>query len=56
MLLLGKSTEQILQPNFVKMSSLMQIGLLSTQPHKKCKGELLAQKIKPLAFEMQKEH
>lgn len=34
----------------------MQIGLLSTQPHNKCKGGLLAQKIKSLGFEMQKEH
>lgn len=34
----------------------MQIGLLSTQPHKKCKGELLDQKMKPLGFEMQKGH
>lgn len=57
MLMLGKSIEPILQPNFVKMSSsLMQIGLLSTQPHKKCKGGLLALKIKLLGFEIQTEH
>lgn len=34
----------------------MQIGFLSTQPHKKCKGGLLALKIKLLGFEIQREH